>query len=271
VSGSLHDGFSSLAYEPVAQHFRGFRAFAIDDSDGAVDPLAVRYGGPTFGNWKISRGALRGIYKREYRWGAGINDAVCLLPPQAFQMRPDGTVKVEPHAVVHPACDCGFWAYTNGEHYLSVGQPACLGIIEGWGRMVIGPDGFRAQHARIVALCFPKPDPPEDETTTAQDVQAYVRPLSLLGSLITMLNDALDAFGAALARFTGSTPPPPPSAGVSTRGMHQPWWDVDEDLRSAVCAMYPHVPVFDTVADMQAAFPLSDLSGLLGGMEDDTA
>jgi hypothetical protein len=51
-------------------------------------------------------------------------------------------------------CACGFYAY-YGLEYWTRGDIA-TGVIEGKGRCVIGPRGFRAQHARIIALAVPE-------------------------------------------------------------------------------------------------------------------
>lgn len=66
-----------------------------------------------------------------------------------------------PHRAPEPHCGCGFYAYwdTAAEHrttptFAKDGVPIC-GVIEGWGRTLIGDRGFRCQKARIVALAYP--------------------------------------------------------------------------------------------------------------------
>lgn len=60
------------------------------------------------------------------------------------------------HQVPDEECGCGFWAYWDAPdapnpHGFSV---PILGVIEGWGRTLIGDRGFRCARARIAALHF---------------------------------------------------------------------------------------------------------------------
>jgi hypothetical protein len=54
-------------------------------------------------------------------------------------------------------CACGFWAYWEDASAAVLSQSArqAVGIMEGWGKILIGDRGFRAQYARIVALHLP--------------------------------------------------------------------------------------------------------------------
>lgn len=47
-------------------------------------------------------------------------------------------------------CQCGFWAYDEGS-FTPHGK--VIGVIEGYGKTTIGTKGFRAEKAKIVALC----------------------------------------------------------------------------------------------------------------------
>lgn len=50
-------------------------------------------------------------------------------------------------------CDCGFWGYWTVEAAPNFNPARCvLGVIEGYGRVVRGPKGFRCAKARIVAV-----------------------------------------------------------------------------------------------------------------------
>lgn len=247
---SLHDQFSEAEFDPVAQHFRGFRAFIVDDSEWPPDPATYHGGHDTVKTTRM-RGALRSIYKREYRWDSGTNTAVCLAPKGWFAPSPSGRPAMPPHTRIIPECDCGFWAYTNGDHFLSVPGPAVLGIIEGWGRMVVGPYGFRAEKARIVALCFPE---------TVMQQQQSDPPPPPRRSLWAAFNAVLDAIGSRLGALAAGSPPP---STARLRALNQPWQTVTPDLRAAVAVLYPRVPIFDSVAEMQRAYPLSDIRALL--------
>lgn len=261
---SLHEGFSDSEYEPVAQPFRGLRAFLIDSGAKSEHPAGLgRFtpnslspsvpgrpplrlndfaagGGRAHG--RSLRGSLRGVFMSDFVWGPDVNEAMCL----------GGSWFGAPYAgagMYHPGvptvhCDCGFWAYTTGEHFLSVTGPAAVGVVEGWGRMVVGPHGFRAQKARIVALAFPRPNvtPPPIDTTKRTGLGA---------SLAKWL-------GIAEGRTTDGDPPPTPSL---VRAAH-PWELVTADLRDAVRAIYP-VPVYDGVGAMLREHPLFGGAGLL--------
>lgn len=66
--------------------------------------------------------------------------------------RPDN-----PHPVPGPngQCGCGFWAYWTPQHANSVFSPSrpVMGLVEGYGKTRIGDRGFRAEKARIIAVC----------------------------------------------------------------------------------------------------------------------
>lgn len=65
------------------------------------------------------------------------------------------TASFDEIAVPEEGCDCGFYAcHTLSRLYLlypHLGLPS--GVIEAQGRVIVGEDGFRAQRARIIALC----------------------------------------------------------------------------------------------------------------------
>jgi hypothetical protein len=73
-------------------------------------------------------------------WNPGDNTATCSLNPF-------------PHTVASRNCTCGFYAYfaKQRSHY----HGDVEGIIEAHGRVTMGSKGFRASHARIVALIRP--------------------------------------------------------------------------------------------------------------------
>ena len=52
-------------------------------------------------------------------------------------------------------CFCGFYAFTNPNNTEHVPYSYVQGIIEAWGRLVIGTKGFRAEKAKIVVLVEP--------------------------------------------------------------------------------------------------------------------
>lgn len=61
-----------------------------------------------------------------------------------------------PCSGVEPGCSCGFYAYHDqahaGHELFNPFNMQAVGVVEGYGRVVLGPLGWRAQKARIIAL-----------------------------------------------------------------------------------------------------------------------
>lgn len=246
-----HRGFSSAemepeGYEPVATSFYGLRVWVVDSGTSVEQLVGARSGMP----WAhmpstaqpdpgpgvpecgqlmpatARRGGLRSVYRSAYLWGPGINTASCLRNTTTQG-------RVEEHDPVFAQCECGFWAFTAGQHAMTIRGPSVMGVIQGWGRMVIGPHGFRAQKARIVALCMQLEHPYRQAES-----RSSVWP----------------------RRHNGR----PPTAVTNPRyGFDDVRDHVDRDLGAAIRANYPGVEIYETNADMQRAWPLSDLSELL--------
>ena len=110
-------------------------------------------------------------------WQPGPNTATCLAPASsrrsttlAFRhwaagsgpaVMPDDLMHGESEplpecSVPNEDCTCGFYAFWNPDEQsqVSVRFPV-LGVIEGFGRTLIGDRGFRCEKARIVALHVP--------------------------------------------------------------------------------------------------------------------
>lgn len=149
------------------------------------------------------RGATYGV-----PWGPGWNDAQCLVarrnpgtrPPSGirfghgygvqsgciFPETPDEPVEYEdgwtadPCRGVDPSCGCGFYAYYDEQHGRTNGYGNIRGVIEATGKMVVGPDGFRAQRARLVAVVAPQKFTPRVTGQTRRDVQALHTLVQLL-------------------------------------------------------------------------------------------
>lgn len=71
---------------------------------------------------------------------------------------------LEPCEGLDPECSCGFYAYHDGAILYATGGEGLRveGIIEGYGRVVLGSLGYRAQKARIVAITLPAGDTYEE-------------------------------------------------------------------------------------------------------------
>lgn len=102
-------------------------------------------------------GTLSSIYFR-YIWNANINSAACNIATKIKTICPHDNWM---------GCTCGFYAYTTGRNDLfklcdpdncyttmSSHSRRIGAIIEGWGSVIVGDRGFRAEKARIVAIIF---------------------------------------------------------------------------------------------------------------------
>lgn len=89
-------------------------------------------------------------------WGPGQNEARCyrLMPFEVLLSRTP-SFPIQGHRVPEPECTCGFYAYFGGvQTYPGPTEfsPFVFGVIEAFGRVLIGTQGFRAEKARILAL-----------------------------------------------------------------------------------------------------------------------
>lgn len=238
----MSTGFDSTGYEPTAEPVYGFRAFSVDTSPNP--PLL-----PRGGHGAAGRGLLTSVFKSDYRWDPEVNTMVC---------------NEHKHPAPVESCMCGFWAYTRGQHFLTISGPAVFGIVEAWGPMVIGPKGFRAKHARIVALCFP--------VTLDQLLNdgGGVIPQSGVAAIQQAVRETTHGIATVLARMAnalresqGQKPMPMPRPPVPPPVATAQWSVPDADLRKTVTGLYAGARVFPTVRAMQDEFPLTDLSAYL--------
>lgn len=93
---------------------------------------------PGFRAWMVdAAGHLLPYTGQAGAWEPGENTATCA----------HGACHVAPD----PACTCGLYAF-HAMHPQLRGEPV-VGAIAAWGDMEVYRDGFRAQHARVIALC----------------------------------------------------------------------------------------------------------------------
>lgn len=111
-------------------------------------------------------GGLTGVMHRDL-WTPAVNIAQChaprmMFPPQLIAAVSKSQKAPEPyvHTYVGLDCTCGFYAYFDGSNdYLH--QRAwhlgahVAGIVEGWGKCVVGTRGFRCEKVRLRALILP--------------------------------------------------------------------------------------------------------------------
>lgn len=214
------DGFSASSLpEPVAAPFFGARAFTVR-TFGTMPP-GVILGGSVV-PYKNRRGhiigGLHSIFMEQYRWGNGTNRAVCLRAGSASASRQ------HLNGIMRQNCGCGFWAYCgDGKHTRPAHNDIIWAVIQGWGRMIVGPKGFRAQRARIVALTFP--------------IVSKERP-----------------FETQLQRWRFNSGRYPDGIEHVTD---------QEQITAAIRKAYPAPAWFDSVDAMLAEFPLTNLAPLL--------
>lgn len=173
-----------------------------------------------FRRWRFeSDGTLVGI-AYALPWTPGVNEAICPLVTSYLDPQTGNVVekpyKSEPHPL--KGCSHGFYArYTtmdNNSYY------PVTGMIEAWGEVIAGPDGFRAEKAKIVALMLPdlpKP-PPRSKKWLWFGRKHYEIPDLGLDWLPTKV--------------------------------------IDDDYNQRVRDRYPDVPVFSTVDAMLEEFPI---------------
>lgn len=88
-------------------------------------------------------------------WHPGINRARCAPP---FDIPTLHTVPCSKSPNI--LCDCGLHAYHSLEfcmHNYNDYFLGCFGIVRGWGRTLCHPDGWRAEHAEVLALIGDQP------------------------------------------------------------------------------------------------------------------
>jgi hypothetical protein len=104
-------------------------------------------------------GRLTGLYYNQV-WQAGENVAACHHDDGVVVRRPDGGIVVRwsssreigaGHGL--QGCTCGFYAYYREDPYSRARRIS--GVVEGYGRVILGTAGFRCEKARILALLLP--------------------------------------------------------------------------------------------------------------------
>jgi hypothetical protein len=106
-----------------------------------------------FRSWRLAGGRLMSPFI-PCRWNGRVMRATCFDANRSLT-RGVGWLD-EPHDSPHEACQCGIYAYhTPGPRSWFGEAYWCEGVVSAWGRVVVHPDGFRAEHARVEALAVP--------------------------------------------------------------------------------------------------------------------
>ncbi|HEU5032720.1 MAG TPA: hypothetical protein VFV01_47910 [Spirillospora sp.] len=238
-------GFHDATFEPVAAPFLGLRAFLVDTERRPVRTSRLASSMGTEVTEAEAVGTLRGVFKSEYVWVDGTNQAHCL------------SVNSTPHRAPLQDCGCGFWAYSEARSRWSTGAShlVAYGIVQGWGRMVVGPRGFRSEYARVVALALDD-RPPE---VVASQLSELLRTLRAAA-------EAARALAEAVGRRPGAVSPSVVEAVAEALRRSEL-----AAAREAVARHYPSVQLFERIEPMVRRFPPTDLAGLLaeGEAEED--
>lgn len=128
--------------------------------------------------WSVT--AYRDTYGLNGMWGLwtpGENVAVC-------RKQDYGGVGLHYEPAPHEPCSCGFYAYWRPHPSPLQGSSPLImsGVVEGYGRTLIGGKGFRAQKTRIVALALhPRStvlfDSPLSDYLTEEDISQLLNEL----------------------------------------------------------------------------------------------
>jgi hypothetical protein len=103
-----------------------------------------------FRSWRLAGDRLMSPFI-PCRWEGRLMHATCFDANRTLT-RGVGWLE-EPHTSPDEACQCGIYAYhTPGPRSWFGEAYWCEGVVSAWGRVVVHPDGFRAQHARVEAL-----------------------------------------------------------------------------------------------------------------------
>lgn len=106
--------------------------------------------------WQPTHGARLASLTMSYVWAASTVEAQCMAAGNNSAIwggRWGELEKAPPvHEVPERRCTCGIYARHRPDTYQS---SYINGVIEAWGRIELGSEGFRAQHSRICALAMP--------------------------------------------------------------------------------------------------------------------
>lgn len=136
---------------------------ALNDLQRACTGSALAIGAPLRGwrEWGLGPDGIRGALGK--RWRPGVNVAQC-HGPHATMLRVLDDMLVAaglpaPRHVVEPWCTCGLYSWRRPDR-IGSRPDKITGVVEMWGRVLVGEHGFRAEYARVVALAGPRPGQP---------------------------------------------------------------------------------------------------------------
>jgi hypothetical protein len=152
--------------------------------DGVVPLIGYR----EWALWRDGRGPtqLRSLFHPTVWPHDRALGAVCLRP-----LIWHGRTGIGHESVPDALCECGIYAFREPEFDTLRGAkgPKARGVVQGWGRYVLGTAGWRCEYARVVALLEDEEDP-----ATSRDIgRRYTVPVirSLERSLERLRSAAL--------------------------------------------------------------------------------
>jgi hypothetical protein len=239
--------------------------------------------GSVFGqrSWVIDRlGRLTSVVHDGTPWRPGVNEAKCdtliaNLDRILSRSRASALVPDEADENHLATCVCGFYAYFDKQHnnYAdSLKGISVEGVIEGFGKTVLGDKGFRAEKARIVALTLPKPK--KDKTPwlvkkmydlDQESERDLIMGFWVLSAVTAVVSVVTGLLLALVARSSWASPVLALSVWsayailcVMQADRYSPPRSPNrEKLFALVRRNYPDVKFYDTATEMYAAHPLT--------------
>lgn len=232
-------------------------------------------------------GSLCGQAVRSYKWSVGENVAVCKrypsgLPSVAGRARPSPlphyttggiglwqsitTGKVVSYTIqdypadMKPDCACGFYSYKDQPTF---GLGGVVGIIDGWGKTIVGDNGYRTEKAKIVALVLPTNS--RNQIIKRDNVQlttgylfAFIATMALLsgkwidGAALMLVSAMWLASWWYSIRYISTTVAHPSESLYESI--------VTPSEAAKVRRQYPDVPVYNTIEEAKQAHPLGEFT-----------
>lgn len=226
---------SAAAPEPFVGEVRGVRRFRVRNSETLT---------PIFGR------------PAPFRPGTNVADCRAVMGPMLHHRggRPPPAEE----------CRCGFYAYYRDDldHYQFTSN-TMQGVVEAWGKVITGNNGFRAENMRLVALVRRPAYPPrirefngimlpgDGITVPAASAGAVGFYLSLALQMQILLPDTLAVvFIAVMTVLFGML-------GHRTSGRALSKGEARTRRADEALADHYGVPLFETLAQAQDAFPIT--------------
>ena len=179
-------------------------------------------------------------------------------------------------------CTCGFYAYwPKGLRLYSTANlmgASVVGLVEGYGHVTYGSEGFRASKARIIAFYNPFKEPPPEKGKIRAAFFRFGKWYSegIHWLWVLVLNTMLGVgsiwlpFLFLLTPLTMLTILAGTGSQIYYRVVHDRrsrmefrlWASATKKQWEAITAKYPGVPQYSSVKEMLAAHPLTDYKSL---------